>query len=130
MNGVPLQTGMAAPSLPPVVANPVPIGQVPQVPDESAFLHSPAPAMPNMSGLSTFGASVKKYMNSHGAAQSKGLGMSSGQAASDAAANAGHEVAPEVLGGAYGTPPPFGGVPVPTAPTAAPTPPLDTQGGP
>ncbi len=126
MNTIPIQGGQ----LPPVVANPVPIGQVPQVPDESAFLHSPAPAMPDMSGLSTFGASVKKYMTSQGAAQSKGLGMSSGQAAYTASLNAGPTPAPSVLAGAYGTPPPFGGVPVPTAPTAAPTPPLDTQGGP
>jgi hypothetical protein len=106
VNSIPVQGGQ----LPPVAANPVPT-VTPTIPSESAFLTAPAPAMPDMSGLSKFGQSVQKYMQTQGRAQSRGLGMSSGQGASEAAANAGHEVAPEVQGGAYGTPPPFGGGP-------------------
>ena len=130
MNGVPLQTGMAAPPLPPVVANPVPIGQVPQIPDESAFLHAPAPAMPDMSGLSKFGASVKNIELARGRAVQRTWDVVGTSRICRLDERWARRRAPSVLAGAYGTPPPFGGVPVPTAPTAAPTPPLDTQGGP
>ena len=102
MNGIPL----TAPPLPPVTANPVQAAS-PQIPDESGFLHAQTPSMPDMSGLSTFGQAVKKYMG----AQSQARGQAAGQAANEAAASAGHGIAPEVQAGAFGTPPPFGGGP-------------------
>jgi hypothetical protein len=113
MNAIPVQGGQ----LPPVAANPVQTG-VPSISGPSAFVTAPPPAMPDMSGLTKFGAAVKKYMSS----QSQAQGMSAGQAASTASQNAGHEAPPpEVASGAYGTPPPFSG--------GAPPAPAVPQGG-
>jgi len=114
MNGIPL----TAPPLPPVTANPVQAVS-PQIPDESGFLHAQTPSMPDMSGLSTFGAAVKKYMGQHATnLANQGRGMQAGQAAGEAATGAKPTpVDPVVQGGAYGSPPPFSGAPA-TPPSA------------
>ena len=92
----------------------LPMQPAPQIPSETQFLGS-APPPPNLTGLSGFGAAVKKYMG----AQNQAAGQSADQAAEDASQNAGHELDPAVQAGAYGTPPPFSGG---QAPPAAPIP--------